>query len=213
MQQPNPSNHQITHRIRACTNTAFPDMRGKIKVEVFGSFANGLSTWHSDVDLVVTGLFEPDRATGGYSGGDKGRVTARLRRIADQMRAGKKGSKPDVTRLSIIGRARIPIIKLRTRNNVSVDISISDSSGTQAAQYISVQSSKYPPMRPLVLVLKSYLKAQRLNDVATGGLSSYSLCNMVVAHLQEELKCGRDIYDLGETLYSFLLRYGEEFDY
>lgn len=43
-------------------------------------------------------------------------------------------------------------------------------------------------MKALTLVLKAYLKTQRLNDVATGGLSSYSLCNMVVAHLQEELK-------------------------
>ena len=54
------------HRIRQSTNKAFPDLRGKFKVEVFGSFANGLSTWHSDVDLVVTGLFEPDRTTGCY---------------------------------------------------------------------------------------------------------------------------------------------------
>lgn len=29
---------------------------------------------------------------------------------------------------------------------------------------------------------------QGLNDVSVGGLSSYSLCNMVIAHLQEELK-------------------------
>ncbi len=39
-----------------------------------------------------------------------------------------------------------------------------------------------------VLVLKAYLKACRLNEVNTGGLSSYSLTNMVIAHLQEELK-------------------------
>ncbi|KAG1673085.1 hypothetical protein FOA52_013154 [Chlamydomonas sp. UWO 241] len=36
---------------------------------------------------------------------------------------------------------------------------------------------------------------------------------MVIAHMQEELKDGRDIFDLGETLYSFFVRYGEEFDY
>lgn len=43
-------------------------------------------------------------------------------------------------------------------------------------------------MRALVLVLKCYLRSQGLNEVQSGGLSSYSLCNMVVAHLQEELK-------------------------
>lgn len=41
---------------------------------------------------------------------------------------------------------------------------------------------------PQVLVLKAYLKACRLNEVNSGGLSSYSLTNMVIAHLQEELK-------------------------
>ena len=50
------------------------------------------------------------------------------------------------------------------------------------------QARAFTPMKALTLVLKAYLKVQRLNDVATGGLSSYSLCNMVIAHLQEELK-------------------------
>eukprot|EP00195_Chlamydomonas_chlamydogama_P017015 CAMPEP_0202894832 /NCGR_PEP_ID=MMETSP1392-20130828/4140_1 /ASSEMBLY_ACC=CAM_ASM_000868 /TAXON_ID=225041 /ORGANISM="Chlamydomonas chlamydogama, Strain SAG 11-48b" /LENGTH=516 /DNA_ID=CAMNT_0049579635 /DNA_START=427 /DNA_END=1974 /DNA_ORIENTATION=- len=201
---------QVVEMIRQCTFKAFPDMRQSLKVEVFGSFANGLSTWNSDVDLVVTGLLEPDRVTGGYDMSDRGRVTARLRKITEQLRRHKK---LDIKRLSIISRARIPIIKLRTRSNVAVDISISDDTGPRAARYMQQQCRAYPPLKPLTLVLKAYLKSLGLNDVATGGLSSYSLCNMVIAHLQEELRAGRDIYDLGETLYSFLLRYGEEFDY
>lgn len=34
-------------------------------------------------------------------------------------------------------------------------------------------------------------------------------CLHALAHAQ----AGRDIFDLGESLYAFLLRYGEEFDY
>lgn len=49
-----------------------------------------------------------------------------------------------------------------------------------------------PALRPLALVLKAFLKQRGLNEAATGGLSSYSLCNMVLAHIQEELKvCGK----------------------
>lgn len=59
-----------------------------------------------------------------------------------------------------------------------------------AGLHACMQARALPPMRPLVLVLKAYLKSCGLNDVAYGGLSSYSLCNMVVAHLQEELKVG-----------------------
>lgn len=50
--------------VRACAARAFSDVRD-LDVEVFGSFANGLSTWSSDVDVCVTGLMEPDRTTGG----------------------------------------------------------------------------------------------------------------------------------------------------
>jgi len=49
--------------VRACANRAFADSRD-MDVEVFGSFANGLSTWSSDVDVCVTGLMTPDKVTG-----------------------------------------------------------------------------------------------------------------------------------------------------
>jgi len=39
-------------------------------------------------------------------------------------------------------------------------------------------------LRPLVLVLKSILKQSNLGDVSTGGLGSWSLANMAIAHLQ-----------------------------
>lgn len=49
-----------------------------------------------------------------------------------------------------------------------------------------MQVQEWPALRPLVLVLKSLLKQKRLNDVSTGGLSSFALANMVLAHLLEE---------------------------
>lgn len=82
----------------------------------------------------------------------------------------------------------MPPAQLYTRRNVAVDISISSNTGVLAARYMSNQAVAYPPLRPLALVLKAYLRNQRLLDVATGGLSSYSLCNLIIAHLQEELK-------------------------
>ncbi len=46
-----------------------------------------------------------------------------------------------------------------------------------------MQVASYPPLRPLVLVLKTFMKSQGLAEVATGGLSSYGLTYMVLAHL------------------------------
>ena len=40
-----------------------------------------------------------------------------------------------------------------------------------------------PPLRCLVLVLKALLKEAHLNERATGGLGSYCLLNLVMAHL------------------------------
>ena len=40
-----------------------------------------------------------------------------------------------------------------------------------------------PPLRPLALAVKAFLRERGLNEVFTGGLSSYSVVNMVLAHL------------------------------
>ena len=49
----------------------------------------------------------------------------------------------------------------------------------QAARYLANQVTTWPALRPLSLVAKAYLKSQGLNDVSTGGLSSYGLTYMV----------------------------------
>jgi hypothetical protein len=75
-----------------------------------------------------------------------------------------------------------------TVEGVEVDVSIASQTGPDAARYMAGMVSKYPALRPVHLVLRALLKERKLNDVATGGLSSYSLCNMVVAHLLEAEK-------------------------
>ncbi|KAG2500643.1 hypothetical protein HYH03_001410 [Edaphochlamys debaryana] len=200
---------EVIDGLKGAIRKVWPNARA-VELQVFGSFANGLSTWQSDLDLVITGVMEPDRVSGGYEPADRARITAKLRKVADSINRTKQ---VDVVRQQLIPRARIPILKLWTRGRICVDVSVSDDSGPRAARYMAQQCRAYPPLKPLVLVLKAYLKACRLNEVNTGGLSSYSLTNMVIAHLQEELKAGHDVSDLGETLYTFLLRYGEEHDY
>ena len=55
-----------------------------------------------------------------------------------------------------------------------------------------------------------------LNEVFTGGLGSYSLYNMVIAHLLDHRKLAKPSKadgSLGGLLVSFLRRYGHDFDY
>lgn len=44
---------------------------------------------------------------------------------------------------------------------------------------MQAQLQALPPLRPLLLVLKAALQQQGLDNAALGGLSSYSLLNMV----------------------------------
>ncbi|MEW5318493.1 MAG: hypothetical protein WDW38_009710 [Sanguina aurantia] len=116
------------------------------------------------------------------------------------------------SKLLTIRHSRIPIIKLVTGDGNNVDISVGSCGGPDAARHIRAQVSQQPQLRPLVLVLKSYLGAQGLNMVQTGGLSSYGLTYMVLAHLLEEAKVGRSSDDTGSVLHRFLRRFGSMFD-
>ena len=65
------------------------------------------------------------------------------------------------------------------------------------------------------------MQEHKLNEVHHGGLSSYSLVNMVIAHLLSEghqlTEDGRQPpvvnTDLGQLLWGFLIRFGKAFDY
>jgi DNA polymerase sigma len=65
-----------------------------------------------------------------------------------------------------------------------VDLSICNDSGLRAAYYLRQWSDRLPALRPLVLVNKLLLREHSLNDVASGGLGSWALANMVMAHLR-----------------------------
>jgi DNA polymerase sigma len=71
------------------------------------------------------------------------------------------------------------------------DISLGATNGAAAVDFVRRQVLALPPLRPLCLVAKAFLRERGLNEVFTGGLSSYSVINMVLAHLQvgEAIHC------------------------
>ncbi len=69
----------------------------------------------------------------------------------------RRARRLDLRSLVIIRTARIPIIKLETgpaAGGVVADVSLGDDSGPAAAKYVTQQIAAYPPLGPLVLVLK-----------------------------------------------------------
>ena len=58
-------------------------------------------------------------------------------------------------------------------------MSMGVTNGLDAVRFAMHHIKALPPLRPLMLTLKALLKECKLHDVATGGLGSYSLLNMV----------------------------------
>ena len=79
----------------------------------------------------------------------------------------------------------MPIVKLTDKlTDVKVDISFNMSNGVKSAELIKMFCQRYPVLPKLVLVLKQFLLQRDLNEVFTGGISSYSLILMTVSFLQ-----------------------------
>ncbi|CAF1302882.1 unnamed protein product, partial [Adineta ricciae] len=91
--------------------------------------------------------------------------------------------------IQIINGATVPIIKLTDRKtDVKVDMSFNMNNGLRSAQLVLHYLEEYPYLKYLVYVLKQYLLQLNLNEVWTGGISSYSLILMLVCFFQTYYK-------------------------
>lgn len=119
----------------------------------------------------------------------------------------------------VLDKASVPIIKLTdSESQVKVDISFNMQSGVEAAKLIQFYKSEYPVLAKLVLVLKQFLLQRDLNEVFTGGISSYSLILMCISFLQLHPRqnmtgTAEDTTNLGVLLMEFLELYGRKFNY
>ncbi|KAJ8710446.1 hypothetical protein PYW07_009812 [Mythimna separata] len=167
------------------------------RVEVFGSFRTGLYLPTSDIDLVVIGQWE------------KLPLWTLERELVVQDIAEKESIK-------VLEKATVPIVKMTDKySDVKVDISFNMSSGVKSAELIKQFKEKYPVLTRLVMVLKQFLLQRDLNEVFTGGISSYSLILMCISFLQlhprpERL---RQPHNLGVLLIEFFELYGRKFNY
>lgn len=85
----------------------------------------------------------------------------------------------------MLDKASVPIIKLTDKEtDIKVDISFNMSNGVKSAELIKDYKRRFPVLDKLVLVLKQFLLQRDLNEVFTGGISSYSLILMTISFLQ-----------------------------
>ena len=150
-------------RVRAVVKTIWPEAR----FEVHGSFATGMYLPGSDIDAVILD-----------SGAKNPAVCLKALAIA----LARRGM---AMKIQLIAKARVPIVKFEeVESGHQFDISFDVANGPASAEIVRENMRRFPALRPLTTVLKAFLAQRGLNEVYSGGIGSYALLCMVMAHLQ-----------------------------
>ncbi|XP_075683037.1 terminal nucleotidyltransferase 4A isoform X3 [Rhinoderma darwinii] len=184
---------EVVNRIKTIINDLWPSA----DVQIFGSFSTGLYLPTSDIDLVVFGKWDHP-------------PLQLLEQALRKQNVAEPGS------IKVLDKATVPIIKLTDREtDVKVDISFNVRTGVKAAQFIKDCMKEYSLLPYLILVLKQFLLQRDLNEVFTGGISSYSLILMAISFLQlhPRIDARRANENLGMLLIEFFELYGRTFNY
>jgi non-canonical poly(A) RNA polymerase PAPD5/7 len=95
--------------------------------------------------------------------------------------------------------------------------SVNRKNGYEARKVIAHIFNDYPAMRPLIYVLKYYLRQRGLNEIYTGGLSSFLLFNLLYSYIQHVAKDNNfrndNLISLGHLLVGFFQHYSFDFNY
>jgi DNA polymerase sigma len=137
----------------------------------FGSSATGLSLPGSDLDLV---LVHND-----LENHDRQDELDSLTVIADALRS----SDFVLNQLVDLIPARVPILKFKHVSGVPVDLSFGRSNGIKAIAAVKNLQEQYPVLKPLVQVVKAFLRCRDMNEVSTGGLGGYGTTCLVAGFL------------------------------
>jgi DNA polymerase sigma len=166
---PTPGEVRIAAKALGVVRRAILDLFPHARTEVFGSRANGLVLPTSDWDVVLFGV-QP--------------TSLNMHRIAGELT--RRGL---LKKSEVIDSARVPIVKLwEKESGIQLDISFEARSAIVTRALIADYLSRYPPVRPLVLVLKYFLSQRGLNDTYSGGVGSFLLVLMAVHVVQAKLR-------------------------
>nr|XP_022908345.1 non-canonical poly(A) RNA polymerase protein Trf4-1-like [Onthophagus taurus] len=183
----------VIHRIEKIIQSLWPEA----KVQVFGSYRTNLYLPTSDIDLVVIGKW----------------TNLPLRTLEKEF---LNQDIADANSIKVLDKASVPIVKLTDKKTeVKVDISFNMCNGVKSAELINQYLQEYPALRKLVYVLKQFLLQRDLNEVFTGGISSYSLILMCISFIQLHPRTDARLRtaNLGVLLIEFFELYGRKFNY
>ena len=189
--------NETISKIRNAVQQLWPDA----DLHVFGSYATDLYLPGSDIDCVVNS-----------KSNDKQNRNS-LYALASHLKKHNLA-----TEIEVIAKARVPIIKfIEPGSKIHIDVSFERTNGLEAAKLIRGWLDSTPGLRELVLIVKQFLNARRLNNVHTGGLGGFSIICLVYSFLclhPRMLASEIEAKDnLGVLLIDFFELYGKNFGY
>ncbi|BDA50080.1 probable terminal nucleotidyltransferase 4B [Coccomyxa sp. Obi] len=182
------------------------------RVGLFGSQSCAMALPGSDVDITILDVSgPPKKGAAGFTLKQRKAVVQELRRLLKAL-----------TKLKLVcGKAqvisaRVPIVKCLLMVNgvqMAADISMGVNNGIDAVPYIMQQVQFFgPSLRALTIIIKALLKQASLNERVSGGLGSYCILNVVMAHLMSEGVRATSPVNLGHLLLSLLQFFGRTMD-
>jgi len=182
----------LVKKIKRVVKDSYPDA----VVMVFGSCATNLNLPNSDIDLLV---YYPEV-----------KEVTMLNKLCNNL-----VKHIEVQSIEPLKFTKVPLIKLREKHTkINVDISFNRTNGIYCVKLVKFLQKKYPELRPLILILKAFLKSRELNETYHGGVGSFLLTMLVTSYLQRKYKeGGTDKMDLGKHLIDFFYLYGQVFNY
>lgn len=194
--------NSIFETIKTIINKKFP----KYKVKLFGSNTTKLNLPNSDMDIVVV----PDNTLSTYH--DQLKVFIQIKTLLLI-----HGTFREIKLIN----AKVPIIKTKYLN-IDIDISLGRKNGYAATKVINTILEQFPSIRPILFVLKYYMRQKGLNVTYTGGISSFCLFSLAYAYIlylkknnQLSPQNGKEEgqMTLGHILVGFFDFYGFRFNY
>ena len=180
-------------------------------VNIFGSYAYGLSLPWSNIDIMLVPTESASKQLS--KGNDIYLLNALNRLIADQHWLMSK---------TYITQLLIPVIHITTTNefeHMKLSITVYNSEthyGIESVKLIKSFLTAYNVLEPIIIALKTIIKNANLNNQYKGGLSSYGLILMVVSFIQsqnENITVTTEENVVGKTFYYLLKHYGVNFDF
>ena len=155
----------LLKRIQKIFSDRYPTLG--VKAHLFGSSANELGTYNSDVDICLT---------------TKDRVDCEL---SDMEVIKKILEENGITKIRTTPNAKVPICNfVDPETNLSCDINVNNTIALYNTKMIQTYALIDERVKPLIMTIKYFAKQRMLNDAKTGTLSSYCWVNMVINFLQ-----------------------------